>query len=191
MTNEMPYLENDEYQTNVLYKSKKVHIPYKYLKNNYPEIKFEKIYDFILKAIQFIQDYYKLKRKPFTKYVPHLYNFYQENIPNVPIINHFQNNYLILEQEIIDKLYELLNIKTNIISNYIKSTNITKKPVNDDEISNKYYYFNKSKNQYFKKLDIVNSIIVTKLVILKIVIKTIAKNIPIITESILMINQQS
>ena len=33
-------------------------MPYKYLKNNYQEIKFEKIYDFILKAIQFIQDYY-------------------------------------------------------------------------------------------------------------------------------------
>ena len=32
------YLENDEYQTNILTKSKKVHVPYKYLRMNYPEI---------------------------------------------------------------------------------------------------------------------------------------------------------
>ena len=105
MTNELPYLENDEYQTNVLYNSKKVHIPYKYLKANYSEIKIDRIYDFILDSIQFIQDYYKLKRKPFTKYVPHSYNFHKENIPDIPIINHFENNNLILDQEIIDKLY--------------------------------------------------------------------------------------
>ena len=30
--NEPSFLENDEYQTNILYKSKKVHVPYKYLK---------------------------------------------------------------------------------------------------------------------------------------------------------------
>ena len=58
---------------------KKIHNPYKYLKKNYSEIKNEKIYDFILEAIQFIQNFYKLKRKPFTKYVPYLYNFYREN----------------------------------------------------------------------------------------------------------------
>ena len=34
--NEPSFLENDEYQTNILYKSKKVHIPYKYLKSKYP-----------------------------------------------------------------------------------------------------------------------------------------------------------
>ena len=34
----------------------------------------------------------------------------------------------------------------------MKSNNIAKKPVNDDEILKKYYYFNKSKNQYFKKV---------------------------------------
>ena len=151
IVNQLPYLENDEYQTNILYKSKKVHVPYKYLKSQYPEIKYEKIYDFILNAIQFIQDYYRLKRKPYTKYIPHLYNFYRENIPNAPIIDHFVNNNLILEQEIIDKLYELLNIKTNIVSNYIKSNNVTKKPVNDKDILKKFHYFNKSKNKYFKK----------------------------------------
>ena len=113
IVNELPYLENDSYQTNILYKSKKVHVPYKYLRFNYPEIKYEQIYDFILKAIQFIQDYYKLKRKPYSKYISYLYNFYKDNIPNVPIIEQFQNNKdLILEQDIIDKLYELLNIKT-------------------------------------------------------------------------------
>ena len=31
--NEPSFLENDEYQTKILYKSKKVHVPYKYLKN--------------------------------------------------------------------------------------------------------------------------------------------------------------
>ena len=70
--NEPSFLENDEYQTNFLYKSKKVHIPYKYLRSKFPEIKFEKIYDFILESIQYIQDFYELKRKPYTKYVPYL-----------------------------------------------------------------------------------------------------------------------
>ena len=45
------FIENDEYQTNILYKSKKVHVPYKYLKSKFPEIKFEKIYDYILESI--------------------------------------------------------------------------------------------------------------------------------------------
>ena len=45
-----------------------------------------KIYNFILEAIQFIQDFYKLKRKPFTKYVPYLYNFYRENNESIPNI---------------------------------------------------------------------------------------------------------
>ena len=42
------YLENDEFQTNILYKSKKVHSPYKYLKKIYPKIKSTVIYDFIM-----------------------------------------------------------------------------------------------------------------------------------------------
>ena len=85
--NEEPsFLENDEYQTNVLYKSKKVHVPYKYLKSKFPEIKFEKIYDFILESIEYIQDFYKIKRKPYTKYAPYLYNVYQEKESHIPII---------------------------------------------------------------------------------------------------------
>ena len=150
--NELPYLENDEYQT-VLHKSKKVHVPYKYLKFNYPEIKYEQIYDFILNSIQFIQNYYNLKRKPYTKYVPFLYNFYKHNKRDVPEIKHFNSlKDLILDQNIIDRLYELLNTKpnNNQISN-IKPNNITKKPTNNEEILKRYYYFNKSKNQYFKK----------------------------------------
>ena len=149
--NEKPYLENDEYQTNLLYKSKKVHIPFKYLKKQYPQIKYEKIYDFILNSIQIIQDHYKLKRKPYTKYVPSLYNFYRENIPDTPLIENFKNNDLILEKEIIHQLYKLLNIKTNITSNYIKTNNISIKPVDDEDILKKFYYFNKTKNKYFKK----------------------------------------
>ena len=39
--NEPSFLENDEYQTNILYKSKKVHVPY--LKSKFPETKYEKI----------------------------------------------------------------------------------------------------------------------------------------------------
>ena len=107
--NEQPtFLENDEYQTNILYKSEKVLVPYKYLKTKYPEIKFEQIYDFILESIQYIQDFYKLKRKPYSKYVPYLYNFYQEKDLNIPIIqNYNENQNLILNQKIIDKLNEL------------------------------------------------------------------------------------
>ena len=141
-TNKLDYQENDDYQTNVLYKFKKIHNPYKYLKKNYSEIKNEKIYDFILEAIQFIQNFYKLKRKPFTKYVPYLYNFYRENDKKIPELFKTEKN-LILEKEIIDKLNELTNNKN-------KSKIIKQK--NDKTFDNKYYYFNKSKNDYFKKL---------------------------------------
>ena len=41
-TNKLEFQENDAYQTNVLYKIKKVHNPYKYLKKNYPQIKDKK-----------------------------------------------------------------------------------------------------------------------------------------------------
>ena len=41
-TNKLDYKVNDSYQTNVLYKIKKVHNPYKYLKKNCPEIKDKK-----------------------------------------------------------------------------------------------------------------------------------------------------
>ena len=34
-------------------------------------------------------------------------------------------------------------------SKNIKSDNIDIKPVDDEQILNKYYYFNKSQNQYF------------------------------------------
>ena len=114
-TDQPSFLENDEYQTNVLYKSKKVHVPYKYLKTKYPEIKFEKIYDFILESIQYIQAFYKLKRKPFTKYVSYLYNFYQEKDSNILIQNFNENKDLILDQKIIDKLNELFNNILNIL----------------------------------------------------------------------------
>ena len=141
-TNKLEFQENDAYQTNVLYKIKKVHNPYKYLKKNYPQIKNEKIYNFILESIQIIQDYYKLKRKPFTKYVPYLYNFYRENDKSIP--NIFKTDkYLILEKEIIDKLNKLTNNKN-------KSKIIKQK--NNKTFDEKYYYFNKSKNDYYKKL---------------------------------------
>ena len=135
-TNKLEFQENDAYQTNVLYKIKKVYNPYKYLKKDYPEIKNEKIYDFILESIQFIQDFYKLKRKPFTKYVPYLYNFYRENNESIP--NLFKTDkHLILEKDIIDKLNELTNNKN-------KSKIIKQK--NNKTFDEKYYYFNKSKN---------------------------------------------
>ena len=161
-TDQPSFLENDEYQKNILYKSKKVHVPYKYLKSIFPEIRFGKIYDFILESIQYIQDFYKLKRKPYTKYVPYLYNFYQEKDSNIPIIQNFnENKDLILDQKIIDKLNELYikysdNKKIINKSKNIKSDNINIKPVDDEEILNKYYYFNKSKNQYFKKNTILS-----------------------------------
>ena len=132
-TNKLEFQENDVYQTNVLYKLKKVHNPYKYLKKNYPKIKDKKIYDFILESIQIIQDYYKLRRKPFTKYVPYLYNFYRENNESIPNIFKIDKD-LILEKEIIDKLNELTNNKN-------KSKII--KPKNDEKFDEKYYYFNK------------------------------------------------
>ena len=72
---------------------------------------------------------------------------------NIPEIKHFTiTKDLIVEQDIIDRLYELLNINTNDIQiTNIKPNNIAKKPTKDEKILNKFYYFNKSKNQYFKK----------------------------------------
>ena len=141
-TNKLEFKENNAYETNVLFKLKKVHNPYKYLKKYYPEIKNEKIYNFILEAIQFIQDFYKLKRKPFGKYVPYFYEFYKENDKSIPELYEI-NKDLILEKEIIDKLNELTNNKNK--SKFIKEKK-------NKIIDNKYYYFNKSKNEYFKKL---------------------------------------
>ena len=140
--NKLEFQENDAYQTNVLYKIKKVHNPYKYLKKNYPQIKDEKIYDFIFESIQIIQDFYKLKRKPFGKYVPYLYNFYKENDKSLLNIFKIEKD-LILDKEVIDELNKLTNNKN-------KSKII--KPKNDKIFDEKYYYFNKSKNEYFKKL---------------------------------------
>ena len=140
--NKLEFQENDAYQTNVLYKIKKVHNPYKYLKKNYPQIKDKKIYDFILESIQIIQDFYKLKRKPFSKYVPYLYNFYRENDKSLPNIFKTDKD-LILEKEIINELNKLTNNKN-------KSKIIKQK--NDEIFDEKYYYSNKSKNDYFKKL---------------------------------------
>ena len=141
-TNRLEFQENDAYQTNVLYKIKKVHNPYKYLMKNYSQIKNEKIYDFILESIQIIQDFYKLKRKPFGKYVPYLYNFYRENNESIPNIFKIEKD-LILDKEVIVELNKLTNNKN-------KSKII--KPKNDEIFDEKYYYFNKSKNNYFKKL---------------------------------------
>ena len=127
------------------------------LNQNFQKLDLKKIYDFILESIRYIQDFYKLKRKPYTRYVPYLHNFYQEKDSNIPIIQNFKENKdLILDQKTIDKLNELYikySDSKKIIneSKNIKSDNINIKPVDDEEILNKYYYFNKSKNQYFKK----------------------------------------
>ena len=153
MMNELDFMENDEYQTNVLTKSKKIHVPYKYLRMNYPEIKYTEIYDFIQNSIDFIKTHYNLSRRPYAKYVKFLYNFYKDNKPNIPNIPHFNTNKdLIVDQNILDRLYELLDAKPNKnkISN-IKPNNITKKPTTNQKDLIKYYNFNKSKNQYFKK----------------------------------------
>ena len=71
-----------------------------------------------------------------------MYNFYRENDKSIP--NKFKTDKnLILEKEIIDKLNELTNNKNT--SKIIKRKN-------DKTFDNKCYYFNKSKNDYFKKL---------------------------------------
>ena len=152
MLNELPYMEGDEYQT-VLHKSKKVHVPYQYLRMNFPEIVYTEIYDFIQNSIEFIKNHYNLSRRPYSKYVPFLYNFYKHNKKNIPNIQHFNSNKdLIVDKNIIDRLYELLDAKPNknkILN--IKPNNFTKKPTTNEEDLKRYYYFNKSKNQYFKK----------------------------------------
>ena len=51
-----PTYQDDKFQKNILYKQKKVHIPYKYLKRMYPEIKYNVIYDFILESVDEIKN---------------------------------------------------------------------------------------------------------------------------------------
>ena len=97
--------------------------------------------------------------------------FIKTKDPNIPTIKNFdKNKTLILDQKIIDKLNELYikySDSNKLInkSKNIKSDNINIKPIDNKEILNKYYYFNKSKNQHFKKQDIVHTKIVTKSVI--------------------------
>ena len=146
------YLENDEYQTNILFKRKKVHEPYKYLKKIYPKIKYTKIYDFILESIQFIQDSYKFKNKPFFKYTPYLYNYYQERNHEIPFIPNFiKNKDLILDEEVINKINEIYFKYSDTEGNIKELSKVKKSNINDKSVNDKYYYFNKSKNQYFKK----------------------------------------
>ena len=135
--NEPSFLKNDEYQTNILYKSKKVHVPYKYIRSKFPEIKYEKIYNFILESMNHIQDFYKLKRKSYTKYVPYLYNFYQEKDNNIRILNNSNKNKdLILDKKFVDKLNELYikhsdSKKVVNKSKNIEPNNINIKAIND------------------------------------------------------------
>ena len=125
---------------------------------NIPKLNIKIIHNSILESIQYIHDFYKLKRKSYSKYVPYLYNFYQEQDQNVPIIQHFnEDKELILDLKFIDKLNDLYikySDRKKIInkSKNTKSDNIDIKSVDDEQILNKYYYFNKSQNQYFKKL---------------------------------------
>ena len=120
---------------------------------NFPEIKYTQIFDFIQNAIDFIKNHYNLSRRPYSKYTPFLYNFYRLNKKNIPNITHFNSNKdLIVDKNILDKLYELLDAKPNknqILN--IKPNNFTKKPTTNEADLKRYYYFNKSKNQYFKK----------------------------------------
>ena len=143
----LTYLENDEFQTNILYQTKKVHLPYKYLQKIHPQIKLQIIYDFIMESIDEIKKFYNLTERPFNTYVPYLYNYYQmKNIPNIEEFKKEKDLYL-------EK--ELINIIENIHKKY--SDNIEnietkiKELVIDDQPSNKYYYFNKTKNKYLKK----------------------------------------
>ena len=146
------YLENDEYETNVLYKSKKVHLPYKYLKKIYPQIKLTIIYDFIMESIDEIKKFYNLKERPFKTYVPYLYNYYQMKNKDIPIIESFKKEkYLFLEKELIDKINDIHNKYSDSNNENNENINIKELVKKDDKLNNKYYYFNKSKNKYFKK----------------------------------------
>ena len=148
------YLENDEFQTNILYKTKKVHLPYKYLQKIYPQIKSTVIYDFIMESIDTIKIFYNLKERPFKTYVPYLYNYYQMKNKNIPIINSFKKEKdLFLEEELLKKINEIHNKYSDSITEDIdnENSNIKELVKKDDQLSNKYYYFNKSKSKYFKK----------------------------------------
>ena len=143
------YLENDEFQTNILYKQKKIYLPYKYLKKMYPQIKSTVIYDFIMESIDEIKNFYNLKERPFKTYVPYLYNYYQMKNKNTPIINSFKKEKdLFLEEKLLKKINEIHNKYSDSVDDKIE-TNI-KELVIDDQSKNKYYYFNKSKNKYLK-----------------------------------------
>ena len=104
------YIENDEFITNILHQTKKVHLPYKYLQKIYPQIKSSVIYGFIMESIDEIKKFYNLKERPFKTYVPYLYNYYQIKNKNIPIIDDFKKEKdLFLEEELLNKINEIHN----------------------------------------------------------------------------------
>ena len=144
------YEEDDKSQTNVLYNQKKIHMPYEYLKETYPEIKLIKIYDYILESIDEIKKFYKHKDRHFKKYVPYLYNYYKMKNNNIKNIEKFKKEKnLYIEEELFKKINEIHNKYSDNIDEDIET--IIKKLVIDDKQSSKYYHFNKTKNRYFKK----------------------------------------
>ena len=116
------------------------------------------VYDFIMESIDEIKKFYHLKDRPFKKYVPYLYNYYQMKNKNIPIIDDFKKEKdLFLEKELLKKINKIHNKYSDSVD---EIETIIKELVIDDQPSNKYYYFNKTKNKYIKKIDIVNLMIV-------------------------------
>ena len=104
-----------------------------------------------MESIDTIKNYCNLKERPFKKYTPYLYNYYQMKNKNIPIINSFKKEKdLFLEEELLNKINEIHNKYSDTVDDNEIETNI-KKLVIDDQPTNKYYYFNKSKNKYLKK----------------------------------------
>ena len=69
---------------------------------------------------------------------------------NIPIIDDFKKGKdLFLEEKLLKKINEILNKYSDSVDNEIET--LIKELVIDDKPSNKYYYFNKSKNKYLKK----------------------------------------
>ena len=120
------------------------------MQKSYPQIKKSVIYDFIMESIDEIKKFYNLKERPFKKYVGYLYNYYQmknKNIPNIPEFKKEKD--LFIEEELLNKINEIHNKYSDNFDEEIET--LIQELVIDNQPSNIYYYFNKSKNKYIKR----------------------------------------
>ena len=105
-----------------------------------------------MESIDEIKKFHNLRDRPFKRYVPYLYNYYQIKNKNIPSIPEFKKEkFLILEKDLLNKINEIyIKYSKSVDDNDVNETLIKELVIDDEKANNKYHYFNKSKNEYIK-----------------------------------------